>query len=149
MREKTIMLVEDNPDDVQLNLRALQQFHLRNKLVVLQDGAQALAYLFREGNDPALATGELPAVILLDLHLPKVDGLEVLRQIRAHPTTKHIPVIVLTASQDEKDLISSYDLGCNSFIRKPVDFGEFIQAVRQLGMYWLLLNEAPPNGNGK
>jgi CheY-like chemotaxis protein len=143
--DKTILLVEDNPDDVELNLRALRQFNISNQVTVASDGVEALVQLFGTGDQPP--PHPPPAVILLDLKLPKVSGLEVLRRVRESPRTRLIPVIILTSSQEEKDLMAGYDLGCNSYIRKPIDFVEFVTAVRQLGMYWLLLNETPPLRN--
>ena len=145
MTNKTILLVEDNPDDRDLTLRALKNNHILNDVAIAGDGAEALDYLL----DAAACAGqgpprELPTLILLDLKLPKVDGLEVLRRIRADERTKLLPVVVLTSSREEQDLVSSYSLGCNSYIRKPVDFVQFNEAVRQLGLYWLVLNESPP-----
>jgi len=141
MNDRIMLLVEDNPDDVELTRRALQKNNLTNELVVVQDGVDALAYL-REA-----ARGEngrqLPTVILLDLKLPRMDGLELLRQIRADERLKRLPVVVLTSSKEQQDIMASYDLGANSYIRKPVDFDRFTEAVRQLGLYWLLLNEPP------
>lgn len=137
--KKTIMLVEDNADDVELTLEAFSEVNLVNQIIVARDGAEALALLFSEA--------ALPQLILLDLNLPKIDGLEVLRQIRTTPRTRRLPVVVLTSSKEESDLASSYDLGANSYVRKPVDFNEFAKAVSQLGLYWLLLNEMPP-GHG-
>ena len=144
MRSRTILLVEDNPDDVDLTLRAFEKSHLANEIVVARDGAEALDYLFvtgaHAGRDPAL----MPEVILLDLNLPKLDGLEVLRRIRADERTRRLRVVILTSSKEERDVLRSYDLGANSFVRKPVDFVEFAEAARQLGLYWLVLNEPPP-----
>jgi CheY-like chemotaxis protein len=131
-------LVEDNPDDQALTLRALKRHKISNKVIVAQDGAEALHYLLENGNP-------LPALVLLDLKLPKVDGMEVLRRVRAEPRTRLLPIVILTTSQEERDLINSYQLGANSYIRKPVDFIQFAEAVRQLGLYWLVLNQAPPN----
>lgn len=142
--DKTILLVEDNPDDVELNLRALRKYNVTNHVVVVGDGAEALDYLFGMGTYQGRDTGDLPTIVLLDLKLPKIDGLKVLQQLRSDPRTRLIPVIVLTSSSQEKDVIESYRLGCNSYIRKPVDFAEFLEAVRQLGLYWLLINESPP-----
>jgi len=130
--------VEDNPDDQALTLRALKRHKISNKVIVAQDGAEALHYLLENGN-------HLPALVLLDLKLPKVDGMEVLRRVRAEPRTRLLPIVILTTSQEERDLINSYQLGANSYIRKPVDFIQFAEAVRQLGLYWLVLNQAPPN----
>ncbi len=141
MNEKTIMLVEDNPDDVALTQRALKRANILNKLIVLNDGAAVLDYFFGPGSEKR----PFPEVILLDLKLPKVDGLEVLKRLHSHDTTKLLPVIVLTSSKEDKDLIRSYDLGANSYIRKPVNFNQFVEAVKQLGLYWLVLNEAPPS----
>ena len=143
MNEKTILLVEDSPDDVDLTLRALEKNKISNRIAVCEDGARAIAYL----HDPGTGGGylnPLPQVVLLDLKLPKVDGLEVLKAIRAHKRTTLLPVVVLTSSKEEKDMVESYSLGANSYVRKPVSFEEFLEAVRELGMYWLLLNQAPP-----
>ena len=140
MTDKTILLVEDNPDDEDLTLLAFEQNHISNTITVARDGAEALDLLF--GSD-GQGGGISPAVILLDLKLPKIDGLEVLRCIRADERTKLLPVVILTSSREEQDLVSSYSLGANSYVRKPVDFAQFIEAVRQLGLYWLLLNELP------
>lgn len=142
--EKTILLVEDNPDDVELTLRALKRNNILNEVVVARDGAEALDYLFGTGVHAGRDMDVMPAVILLDLKLPKVDGLEVLKRIRANGKAKLIPVVILTSSKEERDLINGYKLGANSYIRKPVDFNQFMDAVRQLGIYWLLLNEGPP-----
>jgi two-component system, response regulator len=137
-----ILLVEDNPDDVALTMRALKSHNITNDVVVAQDGAQALDYLFgAKGNAPA---GELPAVILLDLKLPKVNGLEVLQRIRADEATRLLPVVILTSSDEERDVIDGYRLGANSYVRKPVDFVEFTEAARELGLYLLLMNRAAP-----
>lgn len=135
-----ILLVEDNPDDVELTLRALKKNNISNEVMVARDGAEALELLF-SSDRPRAAT---LAVILLDLKLPKVDGLEVLRRIRTEGSTRLLPVVILTSSKEEQDIVESYSLGANSYIRKPVDFSQFTDAVRQLGLYWLLLNEAPP-----
>ncbi len=142
--EKSILLVEDNPDNVELNLRALRKHNITNQIVVMQDGAEALDYLFGTGNFEHRHACQTPTLILLDLKLPKVGGLEVLRRLRKDPRTRLVPVVVLTSSSEEKDVIESYSLGCNSYVRKPVDFVEFAEAVRQLGLYWLLINESPP-----
>jgi len=144
MADKTILLVEDNPDDVELTLRVLKQNNITNQVKVVNDGVEALDYLFAEGDYSDRDISDLPAVILLDLKLPKVDGLEVLRRIRADERTKLTPVVILTSSKEEQDLINGYSLGANSYVRKPVEFGQFADAVRQLGLYWLLLNEPPP-----
>jgi two-component system, response regulator len=136
------LLVEDNPDDEALTRRALAKNNIHNEVVVAHDGAEALEYLLGTGT-PA-GTGGPPEVVLLDLKLPKVDGLEVLRRIRANERTRLLPVVILTSSREERDLIAGYGLGANSYIRKPVDFGQFVEAVRQLGLYWLVLNEPPP-----
>jgi two-component system response regulator len=142
MPKKTILLVEDNPDDEELTLMAFEQSKIVNKVVVVRDGAEALDYLFGTGRHINRDLSNMPAVVLLDLKLPKIDGLEVLRRLRADQRTIFIPVVVLTTSKEEQDLINSYKLGCNSYVRKPVDFTEFINAARQLGLYWLGLNEA-------
>jgi len=141
---KTILLVEDNPDDEALTLRALEKNNILNGVVVAHDGVEALDYLFREGSYSGRDSSAMPEVILLDLKLPKIDGLEVLRRIRADRRTKLLPVVILTSSKEERDMIESYSLGANSYIRKPVDFVQFGQAVQQLGLYWLVLNVAPP-----
>jgi two-component system response regulator len=144
-REKTILLVEDSPDDVELTVRALRKHGVANELTIARDGIQALDYLFGRNAYRQRDVSEHPAVVLLDLKLPKVDGLEVLKLMRADSRTRRIPVVVLTSSREERDLVASYDLGANSYVRKPVDFAEFLEAVRQLGLYWLLLNEVPPS----
>ena len=145
MNEKIILLVEDNPNDVTLAERALRKAKVLNRLVVARDGAEALEYIFGTGkySEPGSATP--PQVVLLDLKLPKVDGLEVLRRIRGDSRTRRLPVVVLTSSKEDRDMVTSYDLGANSYIRKPVSFDQFVEAVQQLGLYWLVLNEAPPN----
>jgi CheY-like chemotaxis protein len=142
--DKVILLVEDNPDDEALAIRALKRHHVGNEIVVAHDGVEALDYLFGRGEYEGRDISNKPSVVLLDLKLPRVDGLEVLRQLREDPRTKFLPVVVLTTSTEEGDVISSYSLGCNSYIRKPVDFVQFSEAIRQLGMYWLLMNEPPP-----
>ena len=141
MNHKTILLVEENADDEALTLRALKKNNISNEVVVARDGVAALDYLSSNGKS-------LPALVLLDLKLPKVDGLEVLRRLRAAPRTKMINVVILTSSKEEQDLLKSYDLGVNSYVRKPVDFEQFSEAVRQLGLYWLVLNEPPPINGG-
>lgn len=141
---KPILLVEDNPDDEALTLRAFRKNNIRNEIVVARDGVEALDYLFATGSHAGREDGQ-PQVVLLDLKLPRIDGLEVLRRIRADDRTRLIPVVILTSSKEEQDLIDGYSLGCNSYVRKPVNFDEFMEAARQLGMYWLLLNEATPN----
>jgi len=145
MTNKIIFLVEDNPDDEKLTLRALKKSNILNEVVVARDGAEALDYLFGTGAYAGRDLTVMPAVILLDLKLPKVDGLEVLRRLRANERTKLLPVVILTSSKEEQDIINGYSLGANSYIRKPVDFAQFTEAVRQLGLYWLLLNEPPPS----
>jgi len=144
MENKTILLVEDNPDDEALTLRALKKNNIGNKVVVVRDGVEALDFLFCKGKFIDRDPQEKPQIILLDLKLPKVDGLEVLRQIRANEDTHLLPVVILTSSKEEQDLIKGYSLGANSYVRKPVDFSQFVDSVRQLGLYWLVLNEAPP-----
>ena len=144
MENKAILLVEDNADDEALTLRALKKNNIRNEVIVAHDGAEALEYLFGTGKFAGRNTDFIPQVVLLDLKLPKVDGLEVLRRLRADQRTKLLPVVILTSSTEEQDRIRGYDLGANSYVRKPVDFSQFIDAVRQLGLYWLILNEAPP-----
>ncbi len=144
MTGKNILLVEDNPDDEALALRALKKNNIANEVVVARDGAEALDYLFGTGEYSDRDTSKTPQIVLLDLKLPKVDGLEVLRQIRADDRTKLLPVAILTSSKEEKDLMEGYRLGANSYIRKPVDFNQFSESVRQLGLYWLVLNEPPP-----
>lgn len=144
MSDQTILLVEDSPDDVDLTMRALEKNNISNRIVVCPDGAVALAYLHEQGPDGKRYVNELPQVVLLDLKLPKVDGLEVLKTVRSHPRTRLLPVVVLTSSKEEKDMVESYSLGANSYVRKPVSFEEFLDAVRQLGLYWLLLNQSPP-----
>jgi two-component system response regulator len=144
MTEKIILLVEDNPDDIALTLRALKKNNIANKVAVARDGEEALEYLTATGRYAGRAATDRPEVVLLDLKLPKAGGLEVLRAIRANPRTRLLPVVVLTSSSEERDIIASYDLGANSYIRKPVDFNQFVEAVRELGLYWLVLNQAPP-----
>ena len=145
MDNKTILLVEDNPDDEALTLRALKRNNILNEVVVARDGAEALDYLFAQGVHSDRDAGKLPEVVLLDLKLPKLDGLEVLRRIRDEPLTRRLAVVILTSSNEERDIIAGYDLGANSYIRKPVDFNQFMEAVRQLGVYWLVLNVPSPS----
>jgi CheY-like chemotaxis protein len=144
MEHKMILLVEDNPDDEALTLRALKKNNIGNELVVVRDGAAALDFIFCQGAYAERNPRDMPQVILLDLKLPKIDGLEVLRRIRANENTKLLPVVILTSSKEEQDRLRGYTLGANSYVQKPVDFDQFIGAVRQLGLYWLVLNEAPP-----
>lgn len=144
MSAKSILLVEDNPDDVALTLRAFRKNNLKNVVEVAQDGAEALDYLFCTGAHAGRDVRDLPQVVLLDLKLPKIDGLEVLRRIRADPRTRLLPVVILTSSNEEGDVIEGYRLSANSYVRKPVNFDDFVEATRQLGLYWLLLNEPPP-----
>lgn len=146
MHNKIILLVEDNPDDEALTLRALSKSKILNEIVVTRDGAEALDYLFGAGAYAGRNTSIQPQLILLDLKLPKIDGLEVLKRLRADPRTSLLPVTILTTSNEERDVITSYQLGVNSYVRKPVDFDSFIEAVRQLGLYWLVLNTTPPTG---
>lgn len=143
MKTKSILLAEDNPDDVQLTLRALKKSKIMNEVVVAQDGVEALDYLFGTGKYAGRDTKILPQVVLLDLKMPKMDGLEVLQRIRKNGQTKLLPVVVLTTSSEDRDRVESYELGANSYIRKPVDFNQFAEAINQLGLYWLVLNEAP------
>ncbi len=143
MNNKQILLVEDNPDDVALTMRALKKNNIANEVIVAKDGVEALDYLFGTGGYESRDVGKTPAVVLLDLKLPMVDGLEVLERIRKDERTKLIPVVILTSSKEEQDLVRGYRLGANSYIRKPVDFIQFSEAVRQLGLYWLILNEPP------
>ncbi len=144
MNSKVILLVEDNPDDVELTLRAFRKNRIANEVIVARDGVEALDYLFCRGAHAGRDVRDAPSVVLLDLKLPKVDGLEVLRQLRADERTRLIPVVILTSSREQRDLIAGYALGANSYIVKPVDFEKFTEAVRQLELYWLLLNESPP-----
>ena len=143
MKTKIILLVEDSPDDVQLTLRALKKNNIANEVVIAGDGVEALDYLFGAGKYAGRDTRAMPQVILLDLKMPRMDGLEVLHRIRADERTRLLPVVVLTTSSEDRDRIESYKLGANSYIRKPVDFNQFADAVQQLGLYWLVLNEAP------
>ncbi len=149
MSAKTILLVEDNPSDVALTRRALEKSHVANDVVVTEDGQDALDYLFCEGAYASRTPCEQPAVVLLDLKLPKLDGFEVLRRLRADDRTRRLPVVVLTSSGEEQDVAASYDLGVNSYMRKPVDFNQFAAAIQHLGLYWLILNEPPPTARSK
>ncbi len=146
MKDKVILLIEDNPDDEALTLRAFKKNNIRNPVLLARDGAEALDLLFGTGPYAGHPLKELPQVILLDLKLPKINGLEVLKRIRGDALTKLLPVVVLTSSDEERDIVMSYSLGANSYIRKPVDFDKFIEAIRELGLYWLVLNEVPPAG---
>ncbi len=146
IRNRVILLVEDNPNDVELTLRAFKKSNVTNEIVVARDGEQAIQYLFSTGPHAGRNPKEMPEVVLLDMKLPKIDGLGVLRRMRADERTRRLPVVILTSSKEEKDVISSYDLGANSFIRKPVDFIQFVDAARHLGVYWLIMNEPPPRG---
>lgn len=143
-QKNVLLLVEDNPDDEELTLLAFEQSAIANEVVVAHDGVEALDYLFSTGMYTDRNPSLMPALILLDLQLPRINGLEVLQRLRTDPRTKLIPVVILTTSNEQQDLINSYSLGCNSYIRKPVDYDQFITAVQQLGMYWLLINEPPP-----
>jgi two-component system response regulator len=144
MEEKVILLVEDNADDEKLTLRALKKNNISNDVVVARNGSEALDYLFGTGTHSGRDTSLMPQVVLLDLKLPKIDGLEVLRRMRGNERTKLLPVVILTSSNEEQDRINGYGFGANSYVRKPVDFNQFMEAVRQLGLYWLVLNEQPP-----
>jgi two-component system response regulator len=144
MHANTILLVEDDPNDEILTVRALKKGNLVNEIEVARDGAEAIDYLFGTGKHAGRDTSQVPELVLLDLKLPKVDGLEVLRRIRADARTRLLPVVILTSSREQVDLANGYSLGCNSYVRKPVDFDEFVAAVHQLKLYWLLLNERPP-----
>jgi len=144
MAQKTILLVEDNPDDEALTLRALRKSKILNNIVVARDGVEALDYLFCTGSYSDRDPHDLPQVVLLDLKLPKIDGLEVLRRVRAEDRTQMLPVVILTSSKEELDMANAYINGANSYVRKPVDFNQFVDAIGQLGLYWLVLNEVPP-----
>jgi two-component system, response regulator len=144
MRDKIILLVEDNPDDELLTLRALRKNNVLNEVVVARDGVEALDYLFGTGGYSGRDTAVMPQLILLDLKLPKIDGLEVLKRLRADERTRLLPVVILTSSREEQDMLDGYGFGANSYVRKPVNFEQFVQAVEQLKLYWLILNEAPP-----
>ena len=144
MEDKMILIVEDNPDDEALTIRALKKNNIGNRLVVVRDGVEALEFLFCTGAYSNRDPNDLPQTILLDLKLPKVDGLEVLKRLRADERTSLLPIVILTSSNEERDIVQSYKNGANSYVRKPVDFNEFLDAARQLGLYWLVINEAPP-----
>jgi two-component system response regulator len=141
---KIILLVEDNPTDEKLTLRAFKKSGIANEVFVVRDGAEALDYVFRTGPHAAMTEHDLPAIILLDLKLPRIEGLEVLRRIRADERTKLLPVVVLTSSKEDEDIARSYSLGANAYVRKPVEFTEFVEAAKTLGLFWLLLNQPPP-----
>jgi two-component system, response regulator len=145
MTDKVILLVEDNPDDELLTLRALRKNDVTGEVVVARDGVEALDYLFGTGAHAGRDTNVMPQLILLDLNLPKIDGLEVLRRLRADERTRLLPVVILTSSREQKDMLEGYGLGANSYVRKPVNFEQFVRAVEQLKLYWLILNEAPPS----
>ena len=145
MTNKTILLVEDNLDDVELTLRALKKNKIQNEVTIATDGVEALDYLFGKGKYLNRDLSVMPILILLDLKLPKIDGFEVLRQIRTNELTKRIPVVILSSSNQEQDIMNGYNLGVNSYVRKPVDFNQFAEAVSHLGLYWMLLNEVPPS----
>ena len=144
METRVILLVEDNPSDIGLTRRALEKSSIGNPLVVAEDGQEALDYIFCSGAHGARDIADLPVLVLLDLKLPRVDGLEVLRRIRAEPRTRRIPVVILTSSTEQQDIAAGYDRGSNSYIRKPVDFQQFAEVIKQLGLYWLVINEPPP-----
>ena len=144
MSNKHILLIEDDPSDVELTKRALEKGHILNTLVTVNDGQEALDYLFGAGAYAGRDASDTPTLTLLDLKLPKVSGLDVLRRVRAEASTRRMPVVILTSSREKNDLASGYDLGVNSYIRKPVDFAQFVQSISQLGLYWLVLNEEPP-----
>ncbi len=146
MKEKIILLVEDDPDDVDLTIRAFKKNNILNKVIVAKDGLEALDYLFCTGTYAGRNVKEMPVVVLLDLKLPKIDGLEVLRNIRQNEFTSLLPVVILTSSAEQKDVIDGYSLGANSYIRKPVELDQFVEAVKHFGLYWLLWNEPPPMG---
>jgi two-component system response regulator len=144
MHDRVIVLIEDNANDEELTLRAFRKSNIVNRVVVLRDGAEALDYFFCRGAHAGRPPGEVPQVVLLDLKLPKIDGLDVLRALRADERTRRIPIVILTSSAEDQDLLRGYGLGANSYVRKPVDFTAFVEAVRQLGLYWLVINQAAP-----
>jgi len=144
MNKKTILLIEDNQDDIELTLRAFKKNNILNNIDVVKDGEEALEYLYQKGKYSHLSNEDYPELVLLDLKLPKIGGLEVLKKIRENKKTSLTPVVILTSSKEEQDLVNGYKFGANSYIRKPVDFYQFIEAVKQLGLYWLVLNESPP-----
>lgn len=148
MKSKHILLVEDNPDDIELTLMSFRENKIANEIVVVRDGVGALDYLFATGKYVDRDPGDLPELVLLDLKLPRLSGTDVLKRLRSEPLTRLIPVVVLTSSKEEADIEASYSLGANSYVRKPVEFGQFVEAVRNLGFYWLLLNESPVNRAG-
>lgn len=148
MNEKIILLVEDNPDDEELTLRALRQANIVNEVIVTRDGSEALEYLRGTGRFDGRDPQAVPGLILLDLKLPKLSGIDVLRRVRADTTTRLVPVVILTSSSEDEDMLQSYELGANSYVRKPVEFAAFASAVARLGVYWILLNEAPPQRRG-
>jgi len=146
-KKETILLIEDNPDDIELTVRAFRKNNIANNLVVTRDGVEALDYLFCRGTYAKRNIKETPRLILLDLKLPKMDGLQVLECLRAEEYTKMVPIVILTSSREEQDLISGYKYGANSYVRKPIDFNQFVDAVRNIGLYWLLINEPPPDNH--
>jgi two-component system response regulator len=146
MENRVVLLVEDNPDDVELTLRAFRKNNISNKVVVAKDGVEALDYLFGTGVHTGRDVKDMPIIVLLDLKLPKIDGLEVLKRIRKNESTRLLPVVILTSSAEQKDVIDGYSLGANSYVRKPVNFEQFVEAIKHLGLYWLLWNEPPPLG---
>jgi two-component system, response regulator len=148
IRSRIILLVEDNPNDVKLTISAFEKSNVSNEIVVVGDGEEAIDYLFARGRHAGRDSEAMPEVILLDMKLPKIDGLGVLKRLRADERTRRLPVVMLTSSKEERDVTSSYNLGANSFVRKPVDFAEFIDAARHLGLYWLEMNEPPPRREG-
>jgi two-component system response regulator len=144
MEPRSILLVEDNPSDIALTRHALAIARVTNSIDVMEDGEEALEYLFHTGRHSAAPVDQMPALVLLDIHLPIIDGLEVLRAIRQNPRTHRIPVVILTSSREEQDLAVGYDFGANSYVRKPIDFAAFAEVIKQLGLYWLVINEPPP-----